>query len=490
MKSNLVPYRGETSDYDELMDVQIRRFTSMDALTIDVDAPARYIIQDPSFSIPIDVLFIPRSDSDRLLVGFHGAEMRTEADLPKFQFVRSVRERQESLLFVSDSTLLQGNSISLGWLAGNSSTPLSDLIAQVIHEAVKVVQAKSTILIGHSAGGFMAMLVGSKIPSSRAISVNGQISLSLHRDWTNTRLRKTAFPEYNSNAEMLSAFPERFDLREALANRADNSTFTYFAHSDDRLTMTEHRHYPALAEFFSLSAQGGRTSRGDALVPARWDTSNTTPHALPGTIKPFLQAVLGEITPSKEITYSADPRWDQRTVGKDGLQKIRPQKIRLISINDLEHSGHNAPINSLDQLAWGPISDRGAFRVQSNLARNLTLDSLIVNKASDTLVVSFHGATNRESTQLPRFERLRTLLGYETSSMFYSDPTLQLNDTMQLAWFSGWEEEDLQWRIALEIVQVAAAIGASNIILSGSSGGGLCCPPGFRFHSPKRGSSV
>lgn len=468
----LVPYRGQFSEYDQLMNVPILRFANLASIELDLKNPARYIIDNQDYSLPIDFLFMPRASSEGLIVGFHGAEMRMQADLPKFQFVRSVLHRKESLLFVSDSTLLQGQDISLGWLAGNSKTPLGDLIADVIHKAAKNLRVTSTTLLGHSAGGFMALLVGSKLSNSHAISVNGQVSLGLHRDWTNTRLRETAFPDFDSNANLLSTYSERFDLRNVLSDRPRGSTFSYFGHVKDRLTMTEYPHYPALTEYLGLPPEGGSTHSGDVVIPASWETNNGSPHALPGTIVPFLELALGESDQSSKV--SCNPAVFRKGDTHNTLLELnRPQGIRMIPVTEVDAGGHNAPISSQDKLIAKPISDEGAFRLQTSLNQNINLDSLVVNKQSDVLLVSFHGATNRETTHLPRFERLRTLIDYEVSSMFYSDATLQLNDSMQLAWFSGWEGEDLQWRIALEIVQVAAAIGASKIILSGSSGGGF-----------------
>lgn len=56
----LLPYRGQHDDYDELMGVPIRRFSSLDSVTFDTVEPARYLVDDPLYTLPIDMLFIPR----------------------------------------------------------------------------------------------------------------------------------------------------------------------------------------------------------------------------------------------------------------------------------------------------------------------------------------------------------------------------------------------------------------------------------------------
>lgn len=145
----LVPFRGEDQAWDDLVGVPIKRFTSVDELVFDLEEPARYLVLDPRYSLPIDLYFLPRS-RERLLVGFHGLEQRSTTNLPKFQFLRSFLSRGESVLLVSDSTLLQGEKMGLGWLAENKDTPLADLMASVVRRCGAQLGVDETVLIGHS----------------------------------------------------------------------------------------------------------------------------------------------------------------------------------------------------------------------------------------------------------------------------------------------------------------------------------------------------
>lgn len=305
----IVPYRGQDSDYDHLMNVPIRRFHSVDDLTFDMMEPTRYLLEDPRFSLPLDLLFIPRKGSRRLLVAFHGAESRAAADLPKFQFVRSFTTRKDSMLFVSDSTLLQGNKITLGWLAGNKDTPLAQLVADSVNRARQQADITETVLAGHSAGGFAAILVGCQVPNSRAVSVNGQTVVDRFWPWTVKNLNKFAFPECESPVVMMTQYADRLDLREALQNRLETSSFTYFGNRRDPATFDNMPHFELLAEDLGLDAEGGRTSRGDAFVVADWGKEGSSPHALPGSMIPFLTLTLEERQSSVPIKYTVDPRW-------------------------------------------------------------------------------------------------------------------------------------------------------------------------------------
>lgn len=307
----LVKYRNEFDDVDELMGTPIKRYSSLDELEFDSRESARYIVNDGRFSLPLDMLFIPRSGSRRLLVGLHGAEGRATASLPKFQFVRSFSRRTESLLFLADSTLLQGERINIGWYAGNATTPLADLYSEIVRRAGATANVSETVLVGHSAGGFAAILIGSMVPSSRAISVNGQTVVGVHEPWTVKNLHDFAFPECASVDEMTAKHARRLDLRRALDSRKSSSSFTYFANRADPSSFDRLPHFPLLAEHFGLPEDGGRTDFGDALVVCDWQMDGVSPHAMPGSVDPFLSLVLGEGEPSVAISCSVSPAWNR-----------------------------------------------------------------------------------------------------------------------------------------------------------------------------------
>lgn len=483
-----VKYRGYDSDYDELMKVPIRRFFHLEDAVFDPKTAARYIITDPRHELPLDVLFIPRKSSDRLLVGFHGAEHLATADFPKFQFVNSFKSRKESLFFVFDSTLLQGKKANIGWLAGNAKTPLASLVSLLVCRAGDAMKVRQTVLVGHSAGGFKAILVGSKVPNSRAISVNGQGVVSRHRPWSIKNLQESAFPECLTSEVMTSRYPERFDLRAVMETRISSSSFTYFGNRPDSLTFSEYPHFPLLANHFGLDEKGGITSHGDAFVPCEWESKNPNPHALPGTVIPFLQAVLGEKT-DLAIKYSVNPIWHPEDFHSPktcthAVSTTRPfahtsddgyaSSMTSLPLESLDLFGTNAPVREVENIFdFQPEDSLGAMRYRGVLEPGVYLDAIIANKKSDVLVVGFHGAIDRLKTNLPRFERLRTVLDHNVSSIFFGDPALWKADNLQLAWYTGWKDMDVHQIIADWSVSAARAIGAKKIIFTGSSGGGF-----------------
>lgn len=254
----------------------------------------RIVVQQSPRHLPLEMLYIPRG-GDRLIVGLHGAEQRSQITFPKFQFVNSLLiQRTESLLFLADTTLTLDEALGIGWMVGNAHNDVAESYGHVIRSLNHATGIQQTVLLGHSAGATAAIRLGTLIPDSLAIGVNPQLSVDLHRPWLIPKLRKAAFPEYGTDFAMMAAHRERFDLTVALGERAPGSTFVWFSHIDDPLSFEEYPHFPVLCDFLGLAEHGGITASGDRVYACRWETSNPNKHALPGGILPFLSFALGE----------------------------------------------------------------------------------------------------------------------------------------------------------------------------------------------------
>lgn len=145
-----------------------------------------------------------------------------------------------------------------------------------------------------------------------------------------------------------------------------------------------------------------------------------------------------------------------------------------ISVEDIDEFGLNPPVTIVESLDnFEPSFEPGASRYQHVLSTGEPFDALLVNKGSDVLVVSLHGALDRAKYTLPRFERMRTVIGYDVSSMYFADPALTREPHIQLAWHTGWDGFDQHQIIADWSVRAAKAIGATRILFMGSSGGGF-----------------
>lgn len=305
-------YRGSelSQKTDGRIDALIYRYKSINEVPWSTfaqhpDNPVRIIVQSSDKVLPLDVLYIPR-DHTRLLVGLHGAEFGNE-DLPKFQFVRTLTaERNESLLFLSDSTLLHSlGKVGIAWFSGNTGIDLSIAYSNLIKSLITATNIDETVLVGHSAGGMAGIKIGARIPNSRAIAVNAQCAASLYAPWTVTPLPKYVFLKEETPKDIFQKYPERFDLRVALGNRLPTSSFSWFSHVDDPWSFNEYPNFEAIRDYFELDDCGGRTNNGDLIIACKWEAP-PQPHGLPGVIVPYIAVTLGEqtdfkINPCKDI---------------------------------------------------------------------------------------------------------------------------------------------------------------------------------------------
>lgn len=96
------------------------------------------------------------------------------------------------------------------------------------------------------------------------------------------------------------------------------------------------------------------------------------------------------------------------------------------------------------------------------------------DRGTGVLLVSFHGAVSRtESPLRPRYGYHSELRGRGESYIAVSDPTLNLDDRITLGWYVGTEDRDVHVEIADVVRLEAISMGASRVVLIGSSGGGF-----------------
>lgn len=113
------------------------------------------------------------------------------------------------------------------------------------------------------------------------------------------------------------------------------------------------------------------------------------------------------------------------------------------------------------------------LRLRDDLGAAGTLDAALTRRDSDTLIVTFHGALDRAKYTIPRFERARTTEPFGTSCLYWADPSLWLDESLSLAWYTGAGDLDLPALLADRSLAVARILGARRIIFTGSSGGGF-----------------
>lgn len=145
-----------------------------------------------------------------------------------------------------------------------------------------------------------------------------------------------------------------------------------------------------------------------------------------------------------------------------------------LAADAIERGGTNVPVHEVSSVEdFWPSANMGGLRYRVPLGGRSRLDALLVVKPSDVLVVAFHGMMVKDHHHLPRFEWLRTLQKTPYNCLYLSDPTLTLDPKLLLGWYIGWEELDLFPVLASVVSKAAEAVGASSVLLAGSSGGGF-----------------
>ncbi|APH02504.1 hypothetical protein IGS73_15720 [Janibacter indicus] len=134
-----------------------------------------------------------------------------------------------------------------------------------------------------------------------------------------------------------------------------------------------------------------------------------------------------------------------------------------------------APVVEATGFAEAPLPEVGT-RQLTRLTHpddpRLTIDTLLLRRDHPDLVVVLHGALVRKDVTLPRFEWLRTLRERPETLLFVSDPSLQVDEAIPLAWYIGPQEHDVTARLADEVAALAGRLGARRTVFTGSSGGG------------------
>lgn len=92
---------------------------------------------------------------------------------------------------------------------------------------------------------------------------------------------------------------------------------------------------------------------------------------------------------------------------------------------------------------------------------------------SRILLISFHGAVNRETRVPPVFAPFLPGLGTSVAQLSVSDPSMLLPGSFGMSWYSGHEGFNAQEILPKLFQQIAEAGGYERVVFFGSSGGGF-----------------
>lgn len=136
---------------------------------------------------------------------------------------------------------------------------------------------------------------------------------------------------------------------------------------------------------------------------------------------------------------------------------------------------HSVPVTQWADLALFAPRDAKAhyvFAPSRERGERLPLHALYQPGTSETLIVVFHGAIDREKYSLPRFEWLGTLSARSEHVLYVSDPTLALSSDLQIGWFVGSALADELARVVRLAERARRTLGVKRLLFMGGSAGG------------------
>lgn len=230
-----------SSTWDERTEATIERADSFAGAPLPATGERqRTILASPTDPrLDLDTLLLRREHPD-LVVVLHGALVRKDVTLPRFEWLRSLRERPENLLFVSDPSLAWDEVLPLAWYVGPEDHDVtSHITAEVAHLADRLATTR-TVFTGSSGGGYASLSLAARTPGSLAVSFSPQTRISRYERMPVKSFRTRLFPGHPDMDSVEAAHRGRVDQTHRwAAGEGQPEAFVRIAHNSRDLGHTE-----------------------------------------------------------------------------------------------------------------------------------------------------------------------------------------------------------------------------------------------------------
>lgn len=173
-----------------------------------------------------------RGNEERLFVLLTAAVNRP-CLLPAFNRWKWRDRFPGSVLCISDPTLLQSETLAIGWYLGSEQNDATSDMAELVEIVAKGlgIRAGNIIPYGSSAGGFSAMALASRIPGATAVAINPQTDATRYNARRVTEMVAHCFPgltlddvrqRYTFRVDMTSAIPQSHSRVIIVQNTEDH----------------------------------------------------------------------------------------------------------------------------------------------------------------------------------------------------------------------------------------------------------------------------
>lgn len=189
------------------------------------------------------------SESDVLVVSFHGAMVKGKHHLPRFEWLRSLARTRHKTLFFSDPVIGAFPHLSAAWFIGWPEVHLPRLMATIIQHVAHTLEAEIVILLGSSAGGYAALQTSFYVPHSVALPFSPRVSLrrpvsgrlGQQREFMRATLAdldaKLDSGDEDTISRLLGNFGDRASVDDLYQNPSKNSVI-YVQNFNDNAYMT------------------------------------------------------------------------------------------------------------------------------------------------------------------------------------------------------------------------------------------------------------
>lgn len=237
-----------SSTWDERAEATIERARSFaDAPLPEINTRQRTILTSPRDPrLDLDTLLLRRDHPD-LVVVLHGALVRKEVSLPRFEWLRTLRERPENLLFVSDPSLAWDHAVPIAWYIGPEEHDVTaEISGQIAHLADRLGTTR-TVFTGSSGGGYASLALAARSPGSLAVSFSPQTRISRYDRMPVKSFRTRLFPGHPDMDSVEAAHRDRVDQTHRwAAGESQPDAFVRIAHNSRDDGHTEAHLHPFL----------------------------------------------------------------------------------------------------------------------------------------------------------------------------------------------------------------------------------------------------
>lgn len=239
-----------------------------DAPLPDADGRQRTTLVSPADPrLDVETLLLRRDHPD-LVVVLHGALVRRDVTLPRFEWLRSLKERPENLLFISDPSLGWDEAVPLAWYIGPEEHDVSDRIATEVAHLAGRLGTTRTVFTGSSGGGYAALALAARTPGALAVTFSPQTRVARYDHMPVKSFRTRLFPGHPDMDSVEAAHRDRVDQTHRWAHgERQPDAFVRIAHNSQ-----DHEHIEAhLAPFLRSSGVDPDTFEGNPRITVTLD---------------------------------------------------------------------------------------------------------------------------------------------------------------------------------------------------------------------------